>query len=59
MKMFSEFSGQIACEIGYRQNLCLITFGYYFSRFVSVWPASEVVDGPINPFPAKEFPIDE
>ena len=43
MKLFSEFSGQIACEIGQRQNLCLITFVYCF---VSVWPASEVVDSP-------------
>ena len=42
---FSEFSEQIACEIGQRQNLCLITFVYCFSRFVLVWPASEIVDG--------------
>ena len=48
MKLFSELSGQIACEIGQRQNLCFITFVYYFSRFVSAWPASEVVDGPIE-----------
>ena len=43
MKLFSEFSGQIAGEIGQKQNLCLITFVYCF---ISVWPASEVVDGP-------------
>ena len=42
MKLFSEFSGQFACEIGQRQNLCLITFVYCF---VSLWPASEIVDG--------------
>ena len=48
MKLFSKLSGQIACEIGQRQNLCLITFVYCFSRFASVWPASEVVDGPFD-----------
>ena len=48
MKLFSEFSGQIAREIGQRQNLYLITFVYCFSRFVSIWPASEVVDGPFE-----------
>ena len=47
MKLFSEFSGQIAFEISQRQNLCLITF-YCFSRFVSFWPASEVVEGPFE-----------
>ena len=47
MKLFSKFSGQIAFEIGLRQNLCLITF-YCFSRFVSFWRASEVVEGPFE-----------
>ena len=46
MKLFSEFSGQIAWEIRQGQKLCLITFVYCFSRFVSMWPASDVVDSP-------------
>ena len=49
MKLFSEFPGQTACEIGQKQSLCLKTFVFHFSRFVSVWPASEVVDGPSEP----------
>ena len=40
MKLFSEFSRQIACEIG-QTFVC-------FSRFVSIWPASEVVEGPFE-----------
>ena len=40
MKLCSEFSGQIACEIDHRQNLRLITLVYCFSRFVSLWPLS-------------------
>ena len=50
MKFFSEFSGQTACERGQRQNLCLTTLAliYYVSIFLSVWPASAVVDRPIN-----------
>ena len=48
MKLFSEFSGQIAWEIRQGQKLCLITFVYCVSRFVSTWPASDVVDSPFE-----------